>query len=779
MVLECAAVSYGKTMSYLPIVGLLKSYFEIEHRDSVGIIGEKVEARLLALDSALESTLPALLSLLDVPVGDGAWQMLDPTQRRRLMLDAVRDLVLRQARSRPLLLVFEDLHWIDDETQALLDGLVENLGSARILLLATYRPEYKHGWSAKTYYSQMRLDPLPVDSAEKLLDALLGDDLTLGPLKQRLVRRGNPFFLEETVRTLVETKALEGVRSHYRLVRAIDTIQVPATVQVMLAARVDRLSPEDKQLLQIAAVVGRHVPFSLLRAVAGLPDQALRSALERLQTAEFVYETGLFPNLEYTFKHALTQDVAYGGLLQDSRRELHARIVDALESLHQGRLGEQVELLAHHTLRGELREKAVSYLFQAGLKAGRHSALRIAAGWYDQAILVLEALPDSQYKLEKSFDIRIQVRSALTNLGETRKALQPLREAEALAEKLNDERRRGLVYALMCVMNCYHGELDEALACGARALATAERIGDASLRFATGIYLQATHLYQGEYERVVELATGSLAVMPAGEVSYFGHGPGPIMGQCNLVRSLAELGRFTEAARHTYEVLRLAEPMHVTHAVGMAHLSAGLCLLAKGDWLEARPLVERGLAEYRKGNVFISLPHAVASLARILAQVGDVEEASCHLQEGEELLKRRIAGGTIDQAGMDYHWLGRAALLLGRLDDALELADCSLQYSPSHAGFAAHARHLLGDIASHPDLFDAERSEGQYREALAIAEARRMQPLVAHCNLGLGRLYITTGRTGQACDHLGIATTLYRKMDMRFWLDQAEAFNRA
>ena len=424
------------------------------------------------------------------------------------MLDGVRHLLLREAQQRPLLLIFEDLHWIDDETQAVLDGLVESLGfgahsaagnlSARI-------PAWLGG--------QELLQPAPTGRAcwrerRQLLDALLGDDPTLASLKQLLVNHGNPFFLEETVRTLLETKALEGSSGSYRLTRPIEAIQVPATVQVILASRIDRLSLEDKHLLQIAAVIGRRVPFSLLRAVADLPDDALRGGLDRLQAAEFVYETGLFPDLEYSFKHAITQEVAYGGILQDRRRELHAQIVSSIETLHHNRLGEQIELLAHHALRGELREKAVSYLFQAGLKAGRHSALRIAAGWYDQAMRVLEALPDSRYKLEQSFDIRIQVRSALTNLGETRNALQPLREAEALAEKLNDERRRGLVYALLCIMNCYHGELDEALASGARALATAEQIGDASLRLVTGIYLHGRY-YRGEYERVVELATGN------------------------------------------------------------------------------------------------------------------------------------------------------------------------------------------------------------------------------------------------------------------------------
>ena len=775
LVLEAAAVSYGKAMSYLPVVSLLRSYFEIRNEDSIQAIGDKVAGKLLALDRALEPTLPALLALLDAPVNDAAWQTLDPAERRRRMLDGIRHLLLREARRQPLLLIVEDLHWIDGETQALLDGLVESLGSARILLLATYRLEYQHGWASKTYYSQMRLDALPAEGARKLLNALLGDELALAPLKQLLVKRGNPFFLEETVRTLVETRALEGPPGHYRLTRPVDAVQVPATVQVILAARIDRLSSEDKRLLQVAAVVGKRVPLSLLRAVAELTDEALSGVLNRLQAAEFVYETGLFPDLEYSFKHALTQDVAYSGMLQERRRELHARIVDALETLHQDRLGEQVELLAHHALRGELREKAVSYLFQAGLKAGRHSALRTAAGWYDQALLVLEALPDSRHKLEQSFDILRYLRSALTNLGETRKALQHLREAEPLAEKLNDESKRGLIYTGICVMHCYHGELDDALSNGARGLAIAERIGDAGLRFVAVMNLVQVHWNRGDYERVVELVTGSLAVMPVGEVSYVAHSPGPVLGQNYLVRSLAELGRFAEAARHAQEVLRSAEPMHATHAVGLAHLSAGLRLLAKGDWLEARPFVERGLAEYRKGNIFISLPHAVASSALILAHIGEPSEALSRLREGAEFLDRMTARGTIDQAGMDYHWLGRTALLLGRLDDARRLADCSLKNSPSHPGYAAHALHLLGDLVTHPDQFDAECGETYYRKALAVAERLGMQPLVAHCHLGLGKLYQYTGKREQAGEHLTAATTLYREMDMRFWLEQVAA----
>jgi predicted ATPase len=225
--------------------------------------------------------------------------------------------LLRESQVQPLLLVFEDLHWIDTETQALLDSLIESLPTARLLLLVNYRPEYQHGWGSKTYYTQLRLDPLPPASAEVFLDVLLGPDSSLAPLKRLLIARteGNPFFLEESVRTLVETGVLVGEPGASQLAQAVPTIQVPATVQAVLAARIDRLPPEEKQLLQAAAVIGTEVPLPLLQAIAELPEAALYRGLAHLQAAEFLYETRLFPERAYTFKHALTQQVAYQSLL--------------------------------------------------------------------------------------------------------------------------------------------------------------------------------------------------------------------------------------------------------------------------------------------------------------------------------------------------------------------------------------------------------------------------------------------------------------------------------
>ena len=306
----------------------------MDDHDDARTIRAKVTGHVLTLDEALQETLPALLALLDALPEDSPFLRLDPPQRRQRTLEALQRLLLRESQVQPLLLVFEDLHWIDSETQALLDSLVERLPTAPLLLLVNYRPEYQHGWGSKTYYTQLRLDPLPPASAAEVLQALLGDDPSLAPLKQLLIERteGNPFFLEESVRTLAETGVLVGEPGAYRLAQALPMIQVPATVQAVLAARIDRLPPEDKRLLQTAAVIGNEVPLSLVQAIAELPEADLHRGLAHLQAAEFLYETRLFPEREFTFKHALTHEVAYNGLLQERRRGLHARIVEALEA---------------------------------------------------------------------------------------------------------------------------------------------------------------------------------------------------------------------------------------------------------------------------------------------------------------------------------------------------------------------------------------------------------------------------------------------------------------
>src|SRR5262249_23896008 len=370
-----------------------------------------------------------------------------PRQRRQRTLAALKRVLLRESQVQPVLVVFEDLHWIDSETQALLDSLVESLPTARLLLLVNYRPEYQHSWSGKTFYTQLRLDPLPPASAAEVLQTLLGDAARFTPLTRLLIARteGNPFFLEESVHTLVETGLLVGVPGAYRLAQPLDTFHMPATVQAVLAARIDRLPPEEKRLLQTAAVIGTEVPMPVLQALAHLPEAAFHHGLAHLRAAEFLYETRLFPEHAYTFKHALTHEVAYGGLLQERRRVLHARIVEVLEALAGDRVTEQVERLAHHALRGEVWDKALAYCRQAGEKAMVRSAYREAVGSFEQALRALSHLPETRVTREQAVDLRLALRSAFRPLGYLGRILTALREAETIAEALDDPRRLGQI----------------------------------------------------------------------------------------------------------------------------------------------------------------------------------------------------------------------------------------------------------------------------------------------------------------------------------------------
>jgi DNA-binding SARP family transcriptional activator/class 3 adenylate cyclase len=776
LTLESACISYRKATSYQPVIELLKGYFKIQDRDEIRDIREKVTGKLLTLDEALKLTLPALLALLDVPVDDAAWQKLEPAQRRQNTLDSVRLLLLREARKQPLLLIFEDLHWMDSETQALLDGLVDSLGSARLLLVVNYRPEYQHAWGSRTCYSQMRLDVLPAESSGELLEALMGDDPGLAPLKQLLVENGNPFFLEESVRTLVDTKSLVGERGHYRLTQPVQAIQVPATVQAMLAARIDRLAPEDKRVLQVASVVGKDVPFALLQAIAELPDEALRRGLDHLQAADYLYETGLYPDLEYSFTHALTHEVTYGGLLRERRRELHARIIDAIEALHRERLSEHIERLAHHALQGELGEKAVQYLRQAGLKAAARSALEDARASFEHALAVLEALPEGQSTMEQAFEIRLELRPVLTMLGKVRETRERLREAEMIAERLNDDGRRGRVHALLTFVHSMFGDLDEARASGASALAIAERRGDMRLRILTTSYLGQVHYHRTEFTKAIELATDNLAAQRA-DWTYENYGnaaPAAVFDRRILITSLAHLGKFTEVIYHEAEALRLAEATHHAHTIGSAYVGAATLHLVKGDWPKARSLLDHAISVTRAGNVALLLYPALASSALVLAQLNEAGEACNRFRAAEQYFERQAASGHIGYLGWIYYMLGRTCLLIGRLDEALRLGERAIEFSPRHPGFAAYNRHLIGDIATHPERLNAESGEAHYREALALAEPRGMRPLVAHCHLGLGTLFRRTGKREQTREHLTTATSMYSEMDMRFWLEKAE-----
>ena len=776
LILEASSVSYGKATSYLPVIDLLKGYFKIGDRDDHREMRAKVLGRVLGLDRALEPLLLPLLSLLDVPVEDAAWQNLDPPLRRQRTLDAVKRLLLRESQGQPLLVVFEDLHWIDGETQALLDSLVESLGSARLLLLVNYRPEYEHRWGSKTAYSQLRLDSLPAESTAELLAALLGPDPGLAPLTQMLVKRGNPFFLEETVRTLVETGALAGERGAYRLTRPVEALQVPATVQTILAARIDRLPPEEKRLLQAASVIGKDVPYALLAAIAE-QEETLRRGLAHLQEAEFLYETQLFPDLEYTFKHALTHDVAYAGLLGERRRDLHAAVAAATERLHADHLVEHVERLAHHARQGEVWDKAVRYLRQAGTKVFLRSANREAAAYFEQALDALRRLPENPDAIAESLDLRFDLCSALLPLGEWERMGALLDEAEALAEAAGDQRRLGRALNYKVIQFTQAGDFAAALQAGLRALAIGQSQADVALQVVANSYLGWAYVARGECREAVRHCEAALALIPEG-LAQERFGQAAIQGSIvrnTLAIALGALGRFAEAFGRLREAMHIAEEAGHVQTLVFPLFSLGTLKLDQGDFAGVVAPLERGLDLCRTREVPLLLHHFVWAL-------GEVYHGTGRRAEGVALMEDAARGFAERNVRMSW-WasrvraLGGAYLLDGRLADATRIAQDGLAAARQwgERGVEGQVLRLLGDIAAHPDRFEVDTAETHYRQALALAEALGLRPLLAHCHLGLGKLYRRTGERDEAREHVTTATTMYREMDTRFWLEQAEA----
>jgi class 3 adenylate cyclase/tetratricopeptide (TPR) repeat protein len=782
-VIESGSVSYDRATNYLPVVELLRAYFEIEARDELRKIGEKVTGKLLSLDRHLEPALPALLWLLDVPVDDPTWERLDPLQRRQQILDGVKRLLLRESQVQPLIVMFEDLHWIDAETQALLDSLVESLPTARMLLLVNYRPEYQHAWSGKTAYRQLRIDPLPATSADELLEALLGNDAALHPLKQFLIERteGNPFFLEESVRTLVETKLLTGERGAHRLAKTpaglAQTLQIPASAQALLAARIDRLPPEYKRLLQAASVVGTDVPFVLLQAVADEPEGNLRRGLAQLKAAEFLYETRLFPDLEYTFKHALTHEVAYGSLLAERRRDLHARIVGAIEEQCADRLDEQVERLAHHAVRGELWERAVRYVRQAGAKAFARSAHREALAYFEQALAALAQLPETRETREQAVDIRFDVRNSLFPLAEWGRIEGYLREAEILARRLDDQRRLGWVSGYMCSHHLMTGgHATDVRTFARRVEAIGETLGDVPLQVAAQYYLVMAFYLSGDYRGTEHLCRRLMQSLQGDRTrERFGVATFPaVLSRAYLARTLAERGAFDEGDPHGHEAIRIAEAVDHPYSLIFACLFLGYLNSVRGELSQAARLLERAAAQGRDWNITFLNPIVMASLGHVYAWWGRIGEGVSWLQQ---------ALAAFESAGIGYFHsisvgqLGEAYLLADQVENARACCDRAVMLARQRGerGHEAWALRLLGETASHHDRRDAPTAEAHYGAAMALASELEMRPLVAHCHLGLGKLYQRTGKRQQAQEHLITATTMYRAMDMRFWLGKAEA----
>ena len=805
LVLEAASVSYGKATPYFPIVEMFRHYFDIGAWQQTEEIRERVVAHLLELDSTLKDTIPPVLSLLgalpeentltrqngrqQMPRADieeviSRFNFLDPQQRRRHTLDAVKRICIRESQRQNLLLVFEDLHWIDHETQAFLDALVDSVPMARLMLLVNYRPEYNHAWSKKSFYTQLRVDPLQISNTEELLSKLVGSNPDLGPLKRLLVKRteGNPFFAEESVMSLVETGVLAGEKGAYRPALKIDTLLIPNTVQNVVADRIDHLPLEEKHLLQTAAVIGVVVPFELLQAVSDLPDEQVFEYLAHLKSAEFIYESNLFPKLEYTFKHALTNEVAYGALLRDRRNQLHGKIVMVLESSAKESLQEHIETLAHHAFHGEIWEKAVFYLREAGAKAVSRSSFRNAVLYFEQALEALRHLPNSSDNLTRGIDLRFDARNTLFVLNEFKRGFEHLEKAKQSAIALHDEERLGKLLTWMTAHWNLAGNSEQAMITGKEALEHTKGHENIDSNIVAHNWLGVAYHNLGRFRDSIDELKTALSLIPEKRKYEFLGTPGIVSVNCKtwLIRGLAQIGNFTETARYGDEAIQTATERDHPLSIVFAYYAVGAVALIRGEFDKAITALEHGLQVCEAAEIPVQRPLVASGLAAAYAFVGRFEQALQLLVNQPALSvwtpgadNRRVPLGR----AMGMAWEVETYMLAGKHGEAETRARQLLEVCQERKdqGSEAWLRCLLADIlagSASPNLMQVEAS---YREAVALAHELQMRPLQARCHLGLGQTYARCGNNSVAQSELHSARELYDTMSMPFWIMKADS----
>ncbi|MEJ2123004.1 MAG: AAA family ATPase [Alphaproteobacteria bacterium] len=766
LVLESGSVSHGRAAAYMPIVDLLRGYFGISTGDDARAIRERITGKLLTLDESLRAIETPLLSLFEVPISDPIWESSEPARRRQRVLDACRALLLREAEEQPLVIVFEDLHWIDSETQAFLDLLIGGIAGARVLLLTNYRPEYADPWSSRTYYTRIRIDPLQPQSAGELLDDLLGSDSTLDPLRALLVERtqGNPFFLEESVKALIDEGALQGGRGDYRLAVPVTSIDVPASVQTVLAARIDRLDPEEKILLQTAAVIGKDFSLPLLGAVLAREADEVPARLARLQEAELVYETRIFPDPEYTFKHALTHDVAYGSLLSTRPKGLHTVILESMEELYAGRESEHLDRLAYHAIKGEQWYKAKRYAHAAGAKAAALNATRSALESFENAISAIGQLPETPELMAENIDLRFQVRDALFVLAEPEPIKEHLREAEALAARLDDRHRLAETLVYQAGFEWMEGKYRPAIAIAERARKLGAESDDTVIIGMAEYRLASAYAMLGEYGAAAEQAAAGMSHLAEQATSLFRFG-GLTYTFVGAFRALAcsELGDFETAEAVGQEAYRIAKDADHAYSITVSCFGLAHAYLLRERFREALPVLNDGMELVSVHGLTATLPWVAGRFAWALAMTGDTKKAREVVETAHYSFDQLPAA--MDH-GLNYISAGCAYLALGDLDGADEIARLALAKAErdEEAGVRAWVTWIRGETALKRE--QSEIAVQHYATALNQAGPLGMATLQAYANLGHGDALAMSGDVAGARASHELARDLAAKHDL-------------
>lgn len=779
-VCQTGALSHGASTPYLPIGMLVRTIFGVDDLDDHAAINEKINKGLEWIAVDVDPLIPVMQSLMDLPVSSHDWPSLDPQQRRNRIIEGVKRLVLRSAEPRPMVLVFEDLHWVDAESQRVLDALIEVMGAHRLLVLVTHRPEYRKDWMQRSFYSRIRVDPLAAASARSMLDGMLGAGGETESLKQLLIERteGRPLFIEETVRSLRELGILTERDGKAALDRDVTNIELPASVQDVLAARIDRLAPELKNLLQTAAVIGRRVPVRLLRAIEPATEQALLSRLTALQSSEFLYEVEAGEDAAYLFKHALTEEVAYASLTQETRRLLHGRLVEAIETAYAARLEEHVVDLGRHALRAELWDKAFAYNREAAKKAHGRSAYVAAIERFEDALFALDHLPDDEAHINDKMDVRLEMRTALWPLGRHDQLAKRVREAGDLAEQVGDIARLANVHNYLTAHYWRAGEHRKAIEHGEKGIALAERAGDFSVRVTTMHHFGHAFNAHGNFARQVELHREVVTAL-TGPVAYLRHGMAGYPSAITrgfLAWGLAELGEFDEAFAWAHEGIEIASKVNSAMTTVWVTDYLALTHLFRGEISQAINLLEPNLELCQRAEVRLLLTLTSSMLGLAFSTCGRQTEAVPLLEMAvkPENMRYHPQG-----SGYPLVWLAdgylHAACFAEASDAVLQALDIARrQEERGHEAWGLFTQAQIEQAVGAP----RDTVLSRYRSALALAELCQMRPLVARCHLLLGAAHLDFADSTEALALLGKAREAFCGMGMTGYVKQLDGLSR-
>ena len=771
--LEGQCLHYGGSMAYLPLLDILRSFFNIHEGDREYVLKKRMKETVLELDQTLVRTLSPFQEVLSLKGDDELFDKLDPREKREKTFEAMRDLFIRISQNKPLILVVEDLHWMDRTSNEFLDYLIGWLANTAILLILLYRPEYTHQWASKSFYTQVNLDQLNPSSSTELIKAMLEEGDVAPELKQLILTRasGNPLYMEEFTHTLLENGAIEKKENRYVLCRDASDIRVPDTIQGIIAARMDRLEDNIKRTMQVASVIGRDFAFRILQTITGMRAE-LKSYLLNLQGLEFIYEKKLFPELEYMFKHALTQEVAYNSLLVKRRKEIHEKIGRAIEQIYAERLEEFYEMLAYHYAKGESPEKACHYFKLSGDKATKNYAHREAFDFYKQAISALDRMPETEASGKEQITIRQAMAGPMTVLNFPEDSLEILLDGERLALEVGDSKSVATFTGKIITYHTFRGELLQAIRHVEKGLYEAEKMEDIDLIGPIGPDLVTAYMAYGDADKAANVASKVIHLLEKNrkENEFFEKSFNTyVLIQALNGYCLALLGRFEEGAVAFEKALSFARRMDHPASVAVAELYYSTLFNTKGDGKNTIKYAESAHGYFSGTEVTFLLQISLLMLGFGYYLVDELKTARIHTEGALHVM--RDMGFELSRSST-YGHLSRIHLGLGEVEKAQAYADSALDSvrnddNNTYQGITwAWLGHILGK--KRPPEF--ERAEEYILKGIQIAEEFKLRPFYSQGYLALGELYDNMGRRDDALRHLKKAEENFSDMGMDYYL---------